>query len=62
MKITIETEAADGLVLNWTGADKDRAEAIKQVDRRALFKALKCEVEFRIDLEREHLKDEHADK
>lgn len=60
MKITIETEAADELVLNWTGAEKDRADAIKQVDRRALFQALKGEVEFRIDLEREHLKDEHA--
>lgn len=62
MKITIETEAADELVLNWTGADKDRAEAIKQVDRRALFQALKGEVEFRIDWDREQLKDELADK
>lgn len=53
MKITIETEAADELVLVSEGADKDRAEAIKQVDRRALFQALKGEVEFRIRLDSE---------
>lgn len=54
MKITIETEAADGIVLVSTGAEKDRAEAIRRTDRRELFKALKGEVEFRIRLAREN--------
>lgn len=62
MKITIETEAEDRIVLDRTGADKDRWEAIGRLVPRELFQAMKVEVEFRIDLEREHLKDEHADK
>ena len=53
MKITIETEAADELVLVSTGAENDRAEAIRRTDRRELFKALKGEVEFRIRLARD---------
>lgn len=51
VKITIETEAADELVLDTTGADKDRAEAVRLTDRRVLFQALKSEVEFRIRLD-----------
>lgn len=54
MKITIETESADEIVLVSTGAEKDRAEAIQRTDRRELFKALKGEVEFRIRLAREN--------
>lgn len=54
MKITIETESADEIVLVSTGAEKDRAEAILRTDRRGLFEALKCEVEFRIRLAREN--------
>lgn len=52
MKITIETEAADEIVLVSTSAKK--AEAILRTDRRGLFKALKGEVEFRIRLAREN--------
>ena len=54
MKITIETEATDEIVLVSAGAEKDRAEAILRTDRRELFKALKGEVEFRIRLAREN--------
>lgn len=54
MKITIETEATDEIVLVSTGAEKDRAEAIRRTDRRGLFKALKGEVEFRIRQSREN--------
>jgi hypothetical protein len=54
MKITIETEAADELVLVSTGAENDRAEAIRRTDRRELFEALKGEVEFRIRQSREN--------
>lgn len=54
MKITIETESADEIVLVSTGAEKDRAEAILRTDRRGLFEALKGEVEFRIRLAREN--------
>lgn len=50
MKITIETESADEIVLVSTGAEKDRAEAILRTDRRGLFEALKGEVEFRMRL------------
>ena len=53
MRITIETEAADMLVLNTTGADRDRREAIRRTDKRILFNALKNEVEFRIRLEQD---------
>ena len=53
MKITIETEATDELVLVSAGAEKDRAEAIRRTDQRELFKALKGEVEFRMRLTRE---------
>lgn len=53
MRITIETEAADELVLDTTGADRDRAEAIRRTDRRIFFNALKHEAEFRIRLEQE---------
>ena len=54
MKITIETEAADALVLDTTGADKDRAEAIRRTDKRILFAVLKGEAEsfIRRELER----------
>ena len=55
MKITIETEAADALVLDTTGADRDRAEAIRRTDMRILFNALKHEAEFRIRLELESM-------
>ncbi len=55
MKITIETEAADHLVLDTTGADKDRAEAIRRTDKRILFEALKGEAEFRIRLEQDSM-------
>lgn len=54
MKITIETESTDEIVLVSAGAEKDRAEAIRRTDRRELFKALKGEVEFRIRLAREN--------
>lgn len=54
MKITIETESADEIVLVSTGAEKDRAESILRMDRRGLFEALKGEVEFRIRLAREN--------
>lgn len=54
MKITIETESEDEIVLVSAGAEKDRAEAIRRTDRRELFEALKGEVEFRIRLEREN--------
>lgn len=54
MKITIETEAADEIVLVSAGAEKDRAEAIRRTDQRELFKALKGEVEFRIRQSREN--------
>lgn len=54
MKITIETETSDEIVLVSTGAEKDREEAILRTDRRGLFEALKGEVEFRIRLEREN--------
>lgn len=53
MRITVETASADMLVLNMSGADKDRAEAIRRTDRRVLFMALKGEVEFRIRLEQD---------
>ena len=53
MRITIETEAADALVLDTTGADRDREEAIRRTDRRILFDALKGETEFRIRQELE---------
>ena len=53
MRITIVMEAADRLVLNMSGADKDRAEAIRRIDTYALFNALKNEVEFRIRLEQD---------
>ena len=54
MKITIETEATDEIVLVSAGAEKDRTEAILRTDQRELFKALKGEVEFRIRLAREN--------
>lgn len=54
MKITIETEATDEIVLVSTGAEKDRTEAIQRTDRRGLFEALKGEVEFRIRQSREN--------
>ena len=64
MKITIETEAADELVLNWTGADKDRAEAIRRMDMRIFFEALKGETEscIRHELERRSAAEQEADK
>lgn len=54
MKITIETEATDEIVLVSAGANNDTNATIQKMDRDELFKALKGEVEFRIRQSREN--------
>lgn len=53
MKITIETNKADEIVLVSASADNDTNAMIQKMDRGELFKALKGEVEFRMRLTRE---------
>ena len=53
MKITIETNRADDIVLVSASADGDTNATMQKMDRDELFKALKGEVEFRMRLTRE---------
>lgn len=52
MKITIETDKADEIVL--VSASADKSAMIQKTERGELFKALKGEIEFRIRLAREN--------
>ena len=50
MKITIEMNKADEIALVSASADKDMSATIQKMERGELFKALKCEIEFRMRL------------